>query len=72
MRMGCGIIGSSMAIVSAMATSVMASATPANTALDNRLALALYLKLEHPNSSSSIEEESLTDFTTLAPRIRRS
>ena len=38
----------------------------------HRLALALYLKLEHPNSSSSIEEESLTDFTTLAPRIRRS
>ena len=38
----------------------------------HRLALALFLKLEHPGSSSSIEEESLTDFTTLVSHTSQS
>ena len=31
----------------------------------HRLALALYLRLEQPDTPSSVEDESLTDFTTL-------
>ena len=38
----------------------------------HRLALALYLKLELPESFSSIEDESLTELTAHAPRICRS
>ena len=38
----------------------------------HRLALALYLKLELPDSPSSVDDESLMDFVTLASQIRRS
>lgn len=38
----------------------------------HRLALALYLKLEHPDSPSSVEDESATDFTTLVSRTSQS
>ena len=38
----------------------------------HRLALALHLKLEPPDSPSSVEDESLTDFTTLTSRISQS
>ena len=37
----------------------------------HRLALALYLKLEHPDAPSSVEDESLTDFTTLTSQISK-
>lgn len=38
----------------------------------HRLALALYLKLETPDSLSSVEGESLADFTTLVSRTSQS
>ncbi len=38
----------------------------------HRLALALYLKLEFPESPLSIEDESLMDFTTLVSRTSQS
>ena len=38
----------------------------------HRLALALYLKLELPDSPSSVDDESLMDFVTLASHTSQS